>query len=99
MKYVLVNWSYNKPGRWLSICSTDHATTQSISEIVCDCVKSYARIRYDFFNTHGGRATIEDIETDLQHADLNVYLADYFISHGWKGQADRREIYSFTKIS
>lgn len=99
MKYVLVNWSYNEPGKWMSICSTDHEAAREISGVVCDFIKSYKRVRYYFFNPAGGRATIEDIETDNQISDINSYLSDFFTRNGWKGNADKHDIYSFSKVS
>jgi hypothetical protein len=97
MKYVLVNWSYNEPGRWLSISSTDYQAAQYISSVVCDFIKSYKTIRYDMFSTSAGLATIEEIETDDQASDINGYLTDFFTSNGWK--ADKRASYSYSKIS
>ena len=99
MKYVLVNWSYNEPGKWLTICSTDLDAAKEISAVVCNFVKSYRRIKYYWFNPNGGRATIEDIETNDQTGDINVFLSEFFTKNGWKGKADRYEIYSFSKVS
>lgn len=99
MKYVHINWSYNEPGKWMSICSTDPEAAKEISGIVCDFIKSYKRVRYNPLNPDGGRATIDDIEMNEQTNDINRYLADFFTRNGWKGQADKHAIYSFSKVS
>ena len=99
MKYVLINWSYNKPGKWMSICSTDLDAAKEISGLVCSYIKSYKRVKLNGINPDGGRATIEDIETDAQAGDINRFLSDFFTTNGWKGQADKREIYSYSKVS
>lgn len=97
MKYVLVNWSYNEPGRWLSICSTDHSATKDISTVVCGFLKSYRNIRYDIFRTNGGVATIEDMIPDEQASDVDSRLANFFTQNGWT--ADKFAAHSYMKIS
>lgn len=99
MKYVMINWSYNEPGKWMSICSTDLDAAKEISTLVCSVIKSYKRVKLNGINPDGGRATIEDIEPDAQNGDINRFLFDFFTKQGWKGQADKRDIYSFSKVS
>lgn len=99
MKYVLVNWSYNQPGRWISVCSTDHEAARELSDAICGFVKSFKRINYSKLNPGGARATIEDIDTDEQAGSINHYLADLFTRNGWTGKIDQHEIYSFSRVS
>jgi len=99
MKYVLVNWSYNQPGRWISICSTDHEAAQELSAAICGFIKSYKRVNFNTLFPGGARATIEEIDIDEQAGNINNYLADIFTRNGWKGQLDQHEIYSFSRVS
>ncbi len=97
MKYVLVNWSYNEPGKWISICSTDLAAAREVSEALSGSLKSYRHVKYNRFTKDGGKATIEDMVPNEQSNDINAYLSDFFTRNGWR--ADKFAHNSYIKTT
>jgi len=93
MKYILINWSYNEPGKWISICSTDLEAAKEVSQTFCGSLRSYRHVKYNRFSKDGGKATIEDIVPDEHAHDVDAYLADFFMKNGWKADRFARNSY------